>query len=249
MSKKRVCSLLLIFALVLASFNVNLVEANAAAKPNIKRVTLVSSVTTSVSWNKVSGASKYEVYCAKNDGNFKRVKTTKGTSCSFKKLDLGTKYSYKIRAIVKGKKGAFSNTKSITTKDWAYLLDVEEPYKTPYRYNTDPFTIAGERFNHGFTYYNLNKQDAYFNFKGKYSKMTFCVGCACEANSDVNKFGSLIRFFADDSELDETVYIGLFDLAKEYTVNLNYCNKLQMRLDVADYNGGTFGIGNIKVYK
>lgn len=34
MSKKRVCSLLLIFALVLASFNVNLVEANAAAKPN-----------------------------------------------------------------------------------------------------------------------------------------------------------------------------------------------------------------------
>ena len=48
---------------------------------------------------------------------------------------------------------------------------------------------------------------------------------------------------------DETVYIGLFDLAKEYTVNLNYCNKLQMRLDVADYNGGTFGIGNIKVYK
>ena len=47
----------------------------------------------------------------------------------------------------------------------------------------------------------------------------------------------------------ETVYIGLFDLAKEYTVNLNYCNKLQMRLDVADYNGGTFGIGNIKVYK
>ena len=109
MSKKRVCSLLLIFALVLASFNVNLVEANAAAKPNIKRVTLVSSVTTSVSWNKVSGASKYEVYCAKNNGNFKRVKTTKGTSCSFKKLDLGTKYSYKIRAIVKGKKGAFSN--------------------------------------------------------------------------------------------------------------------------------------------
>ena len=75
MSKKRVCSLLLIFALVLASFNVNLVEANAAAKPNIKRVTLVSSVTTSVSWNKVSGASKYEVYCAKNNGNFKRVKT------------------------------------------------------------------------------------------------------------------------------------------------------------------------------
>ena len=69
------------------------------------------------------------------------------------------------------------------------------------------------------------------------------------ANSDVNKFGSLIRFFADDSELDETVYIGLFDLAKKYTVNLNYCNKLQMRLDVADYNGGTFGIGNIKVYK
>lgn len=74
------------------------------------------------------------------------------------------------------------------------MLDVEEPYKTPYRYNTDPFTIAGERFNHGFTYYNLNKQDAYFNLKGKYSKMTFCVGCACEANSDVNKFGSLIRF-------------------------------------------------------
>ena len=116
MSKKRVCSLLLIFALVLASFNVNLVEANAAAKPNIKRVTLVSSVTTSVSWNKVSGASKYEVYCAKNNGNFKRVKTTKGTSCSFKKLDLGTKYSYKIRAIVKVKKARFQTLRVLRRK-------------------------------------------------------------------------------------------------------------------------------------
>lgn len=247
MSKKRICSLLLIFALVLASFNVNLVEANATVKPNIKRVTLVSSVTTFVSWNKVSGASKYEVYCAKNDGNFKRVKTTRGTSCSFKKLDLGTKYSYKIRAIVKGKKGAFSNIKSIMTKDWAYLMDVTKPYKIPYEYSTKPFTIASEQFSHGFTYGNWYEHDVYFNLKGKYSKMTFCVG---SVSTNISKeIQSMIRFFADDSELDQTVYIKPYDLAREYSVDLKYCNKLQMCLSSVHYNGGTFGIGNIKVYK
>ena len=41
----------------------------------------------------------------------------------------------------------------------AYLLEVAEPYKTPYEYNTRPFSIANEQFNHGFTYYNLGKQN------------------------------------------------------------------------------------------
>lgn len=55
------------------------------------------------------------------------------------------------------------------------------------------------------------------------------------------KFESLIRFL-DDSELDETVYIGLFDLAKRIYSNLNYCNKNSNTFWMAtDYNGGTFG--------
>ena len=250
MSKKKTWSIVLAIVLVLTAFNANLIEANAATKPNIKRVTLVSSVTTSVSWSKVAGASKYEVYCSQNSNKFKKIKTTKATSCSFKRLELGTKYSYKIRAIINGKKSAFSNTKSIVTKNWAYLLEVTEPYKTPYEYNTRPFSIANEQFNHGFTYYNLGKQNAYFNLKGKYSKISFSVGCAGKIYCDDNEPVSVIRFYADDSELNEIVYIRPYDLAKDYSVNINYCNKFQMFLDdTVNGSGGTFGIGNIKVYK
>ena len=77
--------------------------------------------------------------------------------------------------------------------------------------------------------------------------MTFCVGSV--SNNISKEIQSMIRFFADDSELDQTVYIKPYDLAREYSVDLKYCNKLQMCLSSVHYNGGTFGIGNIKVYK
>lgn len=250
MLKKRKVNILLVFALILVSVNTNIMKTSAAVKPKIKRVSLVSSITTSVSWEKMSRASKYEVYCSKDNGKFKKVKTVEGTSCSFKKLDLGTKYTYKIKAVVNGNKSAFSKAKSVTTKEWAYLLDVAKPYKTPYEFETKPFLVGNERLSHGFTYYNMGDQSAYFNLKGKYSKISFSVGAASKIYVDDNDPLALIKFYGDDSELDETVYIKPFDLKKDYSVDINYCNKFQMFFGLAgDTSGGTFGIGNIKVYK
>ena len=125
-------------------------EVNAASKPNLKRVVLVASTTISVSWSKVYGAKKYEIYCAEDNSKYEKVKETKKTNYSFKDLDLGTKYSYKVRAVLKSKKSVFSNARNVTTLDWAYLLDVAKPYNNPDNYYETKFTVAGDSYGRGF---------------------------------------------------------------------------------------------------
>ncbi len=88
------------------------------AVPGSVKVTSASSTKAKVSWNKVSGASGYEVYrSTKKDSGYKRVKTTSSTSWTNSSLKKGTTYYYKVRAYktVNGKKvyGAYSSVKSI----------------------------------------------------------------------------------------------------------------------------------------
>lgn len=256
MSKKRIVSILLVFILILVSNNANMMKTSAAMKPKIKRVSLVSSTTVSVVWNKVPNAKSYEVYCSRESGVFKKVKTVKSTNYTFKNLDLGTEYSYKVKAIVKGKKSGFSNTKKIKTNNWAYLLDVAKPYNKPYWYRDELFSVAGNRFSHGFTcmgYGSGEKHElgncTYFNLKGKFSKIELVAGVVDASGSESS---CDIRFFTDDAESDSTLTILPNDLVKKTIVNLNYCNKFMISVSdnyyVAD-GSGVYGLGNIKVYK
>ena len=53
-----------------------------------------------LSWNKISGAKKYEIYRASSeDGKYSKVTTTTKTSYVDKKPSLGKEYFYKIRAV------------------------------------------------------------------------------------------------------------------------------------------------------
>lgn len=74
-----------------------------------------------VSWSKVSGRTKYQVYRAtKKSGKYKSVKTTSSTKYTNKKLKSKKKYYFKVRAYrtVNGKKvyGGYSKVKSVKVK-------------------------------------------------------------------------------------------------------------------------------------
>ena len=67
----------------------------------------------SVSWKKVTGAKKYEVYrSAKKKSGYKKVSTVKTNKLTDKKkLKKGKKYYYKVRAVNGKSKSAFSAVK------------------------------------------------------------------------------------------------------------------------------------------
>lgn len=89
------------------------------SKPAIKKISKKGKKSLKVSWKKVDGASKYQIYrSTKKNGKYKKVKilSSKTTSYTNKKLKKGKKYYYKVRAVVKvdGKNvySAFSSKKS-----------------------------------------------------------------------------------------------------------------------------------------
>ena len=81
----------------------------------------VDYTSIKVSWDKASGATKYQVYysTSKNSG-YKRLKTTTSTSYTWKKPTCGTTYYFKVRAVKveNGKDiyGTYSTPDSAKTK-------------------------------------------------------------------------------------------------------------------------------------
>ncbi len=61
-----------------------------------------------LSWNKVSGAEKYELYIKQADGSYKLMKTTTATSFTTAFATYGKQYSYKMRAVKGNAKSAYS---------------------------------------------------------------------------------------------------------------------------------------------
>ena len=61
-----------------------------------------------LSWNKVNGAEKYELYIKQADGSYKLMKTTTATSFTTAFATYGKQYSYKMRAVKGNTKFAYS---------------------------------------------------------------------------------------------------------------------------------------------
>ncbi len=100
-------------------------KVSAKPVPQKAAVTLkAGKKQAAVSWEKVAGASGYEICCStKKDGNYKKIKTvTKGSTVKYthRKLKSGRTYYYKVRAYrtVNGKKvyGSYSSVKSVKVK-------------------------------------------------------------------------------------------------------------------------------------
>lgn len=108
---------ILAFALAVSASLV-LPKASASSKPG--KVTLISAKSASynsikLTWKKAARAQKYQVYCAASkNGKFKLVGTTSKLEFKHKKLKIGKKYFYKVRAVRGAAKGAFSKVKGAT---------------------------------------------------------------------------------------------------------------------------------------
>ena len=82
------------------------------AAPTLK-VSVNANGTFTLSWNKVSGASKYDLYIKQSDGSYKVMKTTTATSFTTAFATYGKQYAYKMKA-VGSSTSDFSNTVNAT---------------------------------------------------------------------------------------------------------------------------------------
>ena len=89
------------------------------AKPVVK-ITTTSTGKPKLTWNAVTGASKYEIYRATSqNGTYTKIYTTTGLSLTNTSAKAGTTYYYKVKAISKVKSAAnsaFSTVESIKAK-------------------------------------------------------------------------------------------------------------------------------------
>ena len=105
-SKRALCIAIILFvsiAFIPAS------QTWAASKPAKPKVSIsVTSSSVTLKWEKVKGASKYQVYRATSkNGKFRKVRTTKGLSYVNRGLKTGKMYFYKVRSISGKKKSGF----------------------------------------------------------------------------------------------------------------------------------------------
>jgi len=67
--------------------------------PNLKETSYNSSGYPIISWSKVEGAKKYEVYCSTSAySGYKKLATTSSTSYTHSKASVGKEYYYQVRA-------------------------------------------------------------------------------------------------------------------------------------------------------
>lgn len=237
--KNILVGLIVITCIVTMGYQVT--DAKKAKKVVLKSVSAVSANTISVNWKKVYGAKRYEIFCSSDGEGFEKIGSARSTNYIHKKLDLGTQYEYKVRAVLpKGKKTSYSNIKGTKTKGSAYLLGLEKPYNQEGCY-IEAFEVVGERFGHGFDG-SWCGGNISFNLHGKYSKMTFVCGMTT-ADSDYKDYEPEVKIYADGNEISNNIWPKWNKSAEKYSIDLNQCKLI--KFDVPYY----VGIGNIVVYK
>lgn len=129
-----------------------------------------------------------------------------------------------------------------------YLLDVCQPYQTPYRYeafiNGELFTVGGTEMTNGFTIPS-NSESVIFNVDGKYSSLSFSVGHFADSNYD----NATIKIYLDGN-LENTFKMSYEELAKRVTTDITGVKQIKFQVQ-ADTEMGcatvSYGFGNVIV--
>ncbi len=98
-------------------------DPNYIAAPVLKITT--SAGKPKLSWNKVDGAVKYEIYRGTEEGLYKDYVTVTATSYTDKNTKIGTRYYYIVMAVrADGAESAFSNDKNIKCRPAAPTVSI-----------------------------------------------------------------------------------------------------------------------------
>ena len=101
-------------------------EGKLSSPQNVLAVYATETHAVKLSWDKSFGATGYELYRAKGqDGEFYKILTLTGTSCTNSSVDFGKTYYYKVKAIDSKNplyNSEFSNITSITIPSKATTL-------------------------------------------------------------------------------------------------------------------------------
>lgn len=84
--------------------------------PQPKVTCVLHSGDPYLTWDKVRGAEKYEVWCADGKGDYTRLYTTKGTHLTHGSAKKGHTYKYKVRAICSNSYGNSAYSTSVSVK-------------------------------------------------------------------------------------------------------------------------------------
>ena len=120
-TSKKIISSVLAVLIVVSAMAIGGFSASAAS---LKKPTGLKAVndnhSINLSWSKVSGAKKYEIY-----RNSKLLKTLTATSTKDYSVGGGQKYTYKVRAVNGTKKSAFSSNVSCTRLNFTVITSIE----------------------------------------------------------------------------------------------------------------------------
>ena len=112
------------------------------AAPTLK-ATVNANGTFTLSWGKIAGAEKYELYIKQTDGSYKLMKTTNATSFTTAFATYGKQFSYKMRAVTGNTKSAYSavvnatNNKKLQTPTMKVTVNANGTFKLSW------FAVAG----------------------------------------------------------------------------------------------------------
>lgn len=95
---------------------VNMYQQSEIRVPSSVKAVSSGANSIKLSWKKVSGADKYQIYsCDTKSNTWKRVRTTAKTETTFTGLSKNTTYQYKVRVVDAGKTSEFSSEVSSKT--------------------------------------------------------------------------------------------------------------------------------------
>lgn len=107
-----------------ASITVSAASSKKLAAPKSLKVSKKTNSSVTLKWSKVEGADKYAVYQYNSKTKkYVKIKSVSKTTYTVKGLDSGTKYQFKVAALVKGKDGKYaeqtkSDAKSVKTEEY-----------------------------------------------------------------------------------------------------------------------------------
>lgn len=159
--------------------------------------------------------------------------------------------TYGLAEILAQKNSSTGNNSTQTgLKDGeSYLLNVIEPYQTPYQYeNSVIINMGGKTYSHGFTCMGYGDDpvgnETYFNLGGKYESLSFVAGIVSDSERTVN-----ITIYADGDPI-YTFSMESGALPTNHTVDITDCKQLVFAVydDKSVANGsGTYGLAEIIV--